>query len=582
MASKKELKALITLAGKVDPSLQAALLKASKETEKTSGKLSKLGSLAAKGLQAMGKAALAVGKATVAGIGAGTVALAGLAMKASEDADSLLKLRDKTGLTAEELQRLRHIASQVGADFESIPQAISILTKQMDAARKGSKDAEAAFKALGIQITDSAGNLRPQSQVFQEAIIQLSKIESEADRNALAFRLFGRGAASLFPILNAGTEEIQALAAEADRLGLVLSEETVEGLDNMGDTVEKMKNAFQGLGNRLIGQLLPKIQPLLDSIIDRLPSITQMLADIGGGFLGGIADLLPQMLSMAGQLMPIVTDGLRLISRTLGPMILDALQQALPIVMEVAQIALPLMVEGFRMFLSIIQPLLPPLMQIVQQLLPIAAVLMQTVFAILAPFMPLISQLVEAILPPVLQILQAILPLVEALAPILTAIANVISKVLGKAIEWITPLLKWLGEVIATIVNGIGKFISGIGNLLGLNGKKVNLQANLAGSLPKYAEGGFSNRPAIFGDDGLEVAIPIERTPRSLSLLDQTARMLGVGPINSGGGINFTYAPTIYANNRAEIEPILQRHKEEIKQILEELLEGRVRVAYGY
>lgn len=580
MASKKELKALITLAGKVDPSLQTALLKASKEAEKTSGKLAKIGSVAAKGLQALGKAAIAVGKATVAGIGAGTVALAGLAMKASEDADSLLKLRDKTGLSAEELQRLRHISSQLGANFESMPQAISILTKQMDAARKGSKNAADAFKALGIQITDNTGKLRPQSQVFQEALIQLSRIDSQADRNALAFKLFGRGAAELFPILNAGTEEIQRLAAEADKLGLVLSEDTVEGLDNLGDTVEKIKMAFQGFGNRLIGQLLPKIQPVLDSIVEKLPTIAEILSGIGGEFLGGIADMLPQIISMAGQLMPIVTTGLKMISGTLGPMILSALQQALPIVMEIAQMALPLMVEGFRLFLAVVQPLLSPLMQIVQQILPIAAVLMQTVFGVLAPFIPLLTQLVEALLPPVMKILQAILPLVEALAPILTAIANVISKVLGKAIEWITPLLKWLGDIIAAIVNGIGKLISGIGNLLGLSGKKVNIQANLAGSMPKYGEGGFANRPSIFGDKGLEVAIPIERTPRSLSLLNQTARMLGVGPI--GGGINLTYAPTIYASNRTEIEPILQRHKEEIKQMFEEILEGKARVAYGY
>ena len=42
MASSKELKALITLAGKVDPSLQSALLKAQKGTADTTMKLSKL------------------------------------------------------------------------------------------------------------------------------------------------------------------------------------------------------------------------------------------------------------------------------------------------------------------------------------------------------------------------------------------------------------------------------------------------------------------------------------------------------------------------------------------------------------
>ena len=272
MASKKELKALITLAGKVDPSLQTALLKASSEASKTSNKLSKIGSFAAKGLQVAGKAVLAVGSAVAAGIGTGIAALSGLAMNAAKSADDLLTLKDKTGLSAEELQRLQYIAGQLGANFDAFPQAISIMTKQMDAARKGTKDTAAAFKALGIQITDGTGKLRPQSQVFQEAIVQLSKIENEADRNALAFKIFGRGAADLFPLLNAGTEEIQRLAAEADKLGVVLTEDTLQGLDNLGDTVDKLKMSVKGFGNRLIAQLLPKVQPILDSLVDKLPT----------------------------------------------------------------------------------------------------------------------------------------------------------------------------------------------------------------------------------------------------------------------------------------------------------------------
>lgn len=580
MASKKELKALITLAGKVDPSLQTALLKASAEASKTSSKFAKIGSIAANGLKAAGKAALAAGKAVAIGIGTGAVALGGLAMKASENADNLMKLKDKTGLSAEELQRLQYISGQLGANFESLPQAIGIMTKQMDAARRGSKDTAAAFKALGIQVTDGTGKLRPQSQVFQEALMQLSKIENQADRNALAYKLFGRGATELFPILNAGTDEVKKLAAEADKLGLVLSEDTVAGLDNLGDTVDKMKMSLQGFGNRLIGQLLPKIQPILDSLVDKLPAISDILSGIGGKFLGGIADMLPQILGMAGQLMPVITLGLKMISGNLGPMFLNLLQQALPIVMQMAQMVLPLFNEGFSILLSIIQPLLTPLFQIVQQILPIGTQLIRMIFEALKPFIPVLLQLVETLLPPVMQILQATMPLLQVLAPILTGIAQIISDVLGKAIKFITPLLEGLANIITAVVGGIGKFIGNIGRFLGFSGKSVDIQANVSKNMPKYATGGFADRPSIFGEDGLEAAIPIERTPRSLSLLNQTARMIGATPV--GGGINITYAPVIYGGNRAEIEPLLQQHKEEIRMMLEDLLEGKARVAYGY
>lgn len=580
MASKKELKALITLAGKVDPSLQTALLKASSEASKTSNKLSKIGSFAAKGLQVAGKAVLAVGSAVAAGIGTGIAALSGLAMNAAKSADDLLTLKDKTGLSAEELQRLQYIASQLGANFDAFPQAISIMTKQMDAARKGTKDTAAAFKALGIQITDGTGKLRPQSQVFQEAIVQLSKIENEADRNALAFKIFGRGAADLFPLLNAGTEEIQRLAAEADKLGVVLTEDTLQGLDNLGDTVDKLKMSVKGFGNRLIAQLLPKVQPILDSLVDKLPAISSILSSIGGEFLGGIADLLPDILEMASQLMPAVVPMLRLISGSLGPMLINILQQALPIVTQLAEMAIPLLNEGFSMLMSLIEPLLPDLMQLVQQILPIAAQLINMIFLVLKPFIPVLIQLVQALLPPIMTILQAIMPLLEVLTPILSDIANIIGNVLGKAIEFVTPLLNKLGDIISKVVGGVGKVISGIGKFFGLGDKSVDLQANVTGNMPQFAEGGFANRPSIFGEAGLEAAIPIERTPRSLSLLNQTARMIGAAP--TGLTINVAYNPIIYGGNRAELEPILQRHKEEIRMMIEDLIEEKVRVAYGY
>ena len=71
MASSKELKALITLTGKVDPSLQAALLKAQKGTSDTAAKLSKLERVGVKALNMTKNAA----KATAAGLA--SLALAG-------------------------------------------------------------------------------------------------------------------------------------------------------------------------------------------------------------------------------------------------------------------------------------------------------------------------------------------------------------------------------------------------------------------------------------------------------------------------------------------------------------------------
>lgn len=49
--------------------------------------------------------------------------------------------------------------------------------------------------------------------------------------------------------------------------------------------------------------------------------------------------------------------------------------------------------------------------------------------------------------------------------------------------------------------------------------------------IPMFANGGFTNKPSIFGEAGPEAAIPLKRNnPRSIALLNETARRLGVVP----------------------------------------------------
>lgn len=524
MASKKELRALITLAGKVDPSLQSAFMKASAQSSMTSGKMAKLQSIASKGMKLVGKAAVVAGTAIVTGIGAGTAALTGLTVEASKAGDSLVKMRDKTGLTLEELQRLQYITGQVGANFESLPQAIGIMTKYMDAAKKGSKEARISFKALGVEYRDTVtGKLRPQSEVFKEVLQQLSNIEDESERNALAFKFFGRGAADLFPLLNAGSGEIERMAAEADRLGLVMSSDTIEKLDELGDTMDRLKMAGRGAGNRLIARLLPNIMPLLNGMIDKLPLVENMLSKGITAFerLGAGA----------------------------GPVVMDLLSKLMPIIAGVGQ------------------SLMTHLMSVL-------------------PYLPMVTK-------PFMQILMMILPLLKSLMPIISFVAKALLVVLGGALQFLLPILQGFVNIITALLDGLTWLGSGIGKVLGISDKSITANAGKSSTssfgekkhptnpraMKRHAWGGFSNRPAIFGDDGLEAAIPIRRDARSLGLLNQTAKMIGAAP--GGNPIQLNFAPVYYGNAVQEIRDEFERQYEQLQMMLDDIMEGKARAQYG-
>lgn len=61
-----------------------------------------------------------------------------------------------------------------------------------------------------------------------------------------------------------------------------------------------------------------------------------------------------------------------------------------------------------------------------------------------------------------------------------------------------------------------------------LSGKKsLNVASSVNMNLPRFAGGGIATGPSLFGEAGPETAIPLKRTPRSYDLLYKTANILG-------------------------------------------------------
>jgi SLT domain-containing protein len=136
------------------------------------------------------------------------------------------------------------------------------------------------------------------------------------------------------------------------------------------------------------------------------------------------------------------------------------------------------------------------------------------------------------------------------------------------------------------------------------------------GAYVGYADGGFADRPSIFGEAGMEAAIPIRPgNQRSIGLLNKTAQMLGIQPQEQDmrEGLNFdtlfsrlfetrsessnepnivinaNFAPVIHGVNKTEIMPALKEQEQSFLGELEEIVRrviksekhDRERVAYG-
>lgn len=141
-----------------------------------------------------------------------------------------------------------------------------------------------------------------------------------------------------------------------------------------------------------------------------------------------------------------------------------------------------------------------------------------------------------------------------------------IKQAFATGVNWVVDKLNWLIEK-ANKIPGIE-----IPLIPKLDTDAYNAAAAAQGSetLQGFSKGGIATQPSIFGEDGPEMAIPLKRTPRSLGLLNQTARILGVDNIggsgNGGGNITFVYSPT-YGAGITEAQ--VRQDFEEFKRMIE-------------
>lgn len=222
-------------------------------------------------------AALSISYASVQGALAGFSAFT---VKAFADAGGgLADLAAKTGLSAEKLQELRHAAMLTGVDSEGLSNALVRLNKVLAEAQAGKNElALEYFKRMGINIRGAKIE-----DILPKIAEAFRKNGNEAQRTAAAMALFGKAGAGLIPMLIGGKKGLEDTAKEARDLGLIISNADVEAADNLGDNLDRLSKAVQGLGIQIGAKLAPVIGPVIEDMLEWVKAnrewITSSIAD---------------------------------------------------------------------------------------------------------------------------------------------------------------------------------------------------------------------------------------------------------------------------------------------------------------
>ena len=236
-----------------------------KQSEKTSTKLAKLGSIVSglrDGLDLF-MGALKVGKQIYDEFIGDTVKLA----------DDLMVQAQVTGLSTDALQEYSYMAELVDTDVETITGSMTKMVKNMATATKGTGDAYNAFQKLGVAITDDNGEMRDQNEVFADVIQALGQMTNETERDALAMQIFGKSAKELNPLIEAGADSIEEYRQQAHEMGYVLDGETLQALGNVDDTIQMLKNTFDTVKKQIATALLPIVEEITTAFLNWAQSV---------------------------------------------------------------------------------------------------------------------------------------------------------------------------------------------------------------------------------------------------------------------------------------------------------------------
>lgn len=177
-------------------------------------------------------------------------------------ADEMGKAAQKFGVPVEALSRLKYAADLSDVSMETLGTGLKKLSSNMVAAAKGGKSQTEMFAAMGVSVVDAEGKLRGTEAVLQDVAAQFASMPDGAEKTALAVKLFGKAGADMIPLLNAGKTGLQAMAAEATKLGLVISADTARSAENFNDNLTRLKGAMGGLVVQITASLAPTLEKL--------------------------------------------------------------------------------------------------------------------------------------------------------------------------------------------------------------------------------------------------------------------------------------------------------------------------------
>jgi len=265
MADKKALEVILEIKDQFSKTLQRFESHAKGAMSKVTG----LVTAGATAFLAFGQALGAV--ARIAGAFFRTVVTVG--RHAKEILDGLVEKHDRLdmfskrlGVTVEALQKLHYAAKLSQLNIQAFDVGLQRMTRRLAEVRETGKGvAVDALELLNLKINDFRG-LSP-DESFLRLADAFNELEDQGTKVLAAFKLFDTEGVGMVQLFERGRDKLEGFMHEAEKLGIVFSEQQLARAKRLGDIFFKISAAFTALKERIVVDLAPALTHLGEKVL---------------------------------------------------------------------------------------------------------------------------------------------------------------------------------------------------------------------------------------------------------------------------------------------------------------------------
>jgi hypothetical protein len=207
------------------------------------------------------------------GVGLSAGAFAAMTRDIVKATAALDDMAEMTGVSVENLSRLRDVAKIGGHDFEGLTGQIGKMIKGLKSADEDGQKASKALEVLGVRAKDNNGAWRDQGEVLTEVAKQLAGYQDGAGKVALVQDLLGKGAERYLPFL-------KDLATEGERNARVTAAQAAQA-----EELEKNLGRLRLAGEEVKREFVLGMVPALVDVTEKMLAAEKAAGGLAGALL---------------------------------------------------------------------------------------------------------------------------------------------------------------------------------------------------------------------------------------------------------------------------------------------------------